>query len=61
MLHGTFREQFIFKSSILKHLRSYTEKIQGTFPVNYISKDRAACGQYFLLYIQLLIGVINAC
>ena len=50
MLHGTFREQFIFKSSILKHLRSYTEKIQGTFPVNYISKDRAACCQYFLLY-----------
>ena len=48
VLNETFREQFIFQRSILKHY-AHTEKIQRTFPVNYISKDRAAFCQYFLL------------
>ena len=49
MLNGTFREHFILKVQFLK-IYAHTEKIQGTFPVKYISKDRAACCQYFLLY-----------
>ena len=57
MLNGTFREQFILKDQFL-NIYAHTEKIQGTFPVNYISKDRAACCWYFLLYV-LRIGVIN--
>ena len=38
---------------------AHTAMIQGTFRVNHIDKDRAACCQYLISGIQLRIGVIN--
>ena len=37
-----------FKDQCLK-IYANTAKIQGTFRVNHIAKDRAACYQYFLV------------
>ena len=33
----------LFLKDQFLNIYAHTEKIQGTFPVNYISKDRAAC------------------
>ena len=49
MLNVTFRNILFLKLQFLK-IYAHTEKIQGTSPVTYISKDHAACCQYFLLY-----------
>ena len=32
------------------NIYAHTAKVQGTFCVNHIAKDRAACCQYFLIY-----------
>ena len=31
------------------NIYAHTAKVQGTFCVNHIAKDRAACCQYFLV------------
>ena len=33
----------LFLKDQFLNIYAHTEKIQGTFPMNYISKDRAAC------------------
>ena len=49
----------LFLKDQFLNIYAHTAKIQGTFRVNHIAKDRAACCQYFLEKKKLRIGVIN--
>ena len=49
IINGTFRQQFLFIRSVLKHLRSYSKDTRN-IPSEPYGKDRAACCQYFLVY-----------
>ena len=52
--HAHYREPVpsgnnLFLKDHILNIYAHTAKIQGTFRVNHIAKDRAACCQYFLV------------